>query len=146
MGTGISDSAFDGFSQLEYRRRGFPRKPEWSVGNYWAPEIWQENGKIYIFYRRAAKTDRCASPPRPASKPTGPYTDHGALECQEVGSIDAFPIRDENGKLFIVWKEDGNSVNKPTPLWAQELDEKNWKLVGKRQEILRNDPERGKET
>ncbi len=119
----------------------FPKRPEWSVGNYWAPEIWQENGKFYIFYVARRKDGPLCIAAATAAKPTGPYTDHGALECQEVGSIDAFPIRDENGKLFIVWKEDGNSVNKPTPLWAQELDEKNWKLVGKRQEILRNDPE-----
>ena len=30
----------------------FPRRPEWSVGNYWAPEIWQENGKIICFLHR----------------------------------------------------------------------------------------------
>ena len=119
----------------------FPKRPEWSVGNYWAPEIWQENGKFYIFYVARRKDGPLCIAAATAAKPTGPYTDHGALECQEAGSIDAFPIRDENGKLFVVWKEDGNSVNKPTPLWAQELDEKNWKLTGTRKEILRNDPE-----
>jgi xylan 1,4-beta-xylosidase len=118
----------------------FPTRPEWSAGNYWAPEIWQENGKIYIFYTARRKNGPLCIAAATADKPTGPYTDHGALECQEVGSIDAFPIRDENGKLFLVWKEDGNSVNKPTPLWAQELDTRNWKLVGKRTEIMRNDP------
>ncbi|MDI1243419.1 MAG: family 43 glycosylhydrolase [bacterium] len=119
----------------------FPKRPEWSVGNYWAPEIWQENGRFYVFYVARRKDGPLCIAAASASKPMGPYTDHGALECQEVGSIDAFPIRDENGRLFIVWKEDGNSVNKPTPLWAQELDLANWKLIGPRKEILRNDPD-----
>jgi xylan 1,4-beta-xylosidase len=118
----------------------FPKRPEWSVGNYWAPEIWQENGRIYIFYTARRKGGPLCIAVATADKPTGPYTDHGPLECQEVGSIDAFPIRDENGKLFVVWKEDSNSVGKPTAIWAQEFDNKNWKLVGRRQEILRNDP------
>jgi xylan 1,4-beta-xylosidase len=118
----------------------FPKRPDWSVGNYWAPEIWQENGKFYIWYVARRKGGPLCIAVATATKPTGPYTDHGALECQEVGSIDAFPIRDENGKLFVVWKEDGNSVGAPTPLWAQEFDENRMKLVGRRQQILRNDP------
>ncbi len=118
----------------------FPLRPAWSVGNYWAPEIWQENGKIYIFYVARKKDGPLCIAMATADKPTGPYTDRGALECQEAGSIDAFPIRDENGKLFVVWKEDGNSVNKPTPIWAQELDLKTYKLTGARKEILQNDP------
>lgn len=118
----------------------FPKRPEWSTGNYWAPEIWQENGKIYIFYvARKAGGNLCIAVAT-SDKPLGVYTDHGALACQEVGSIDAFPIRDENGKFFVVWKEDGNSVGKPTPLWAQEFDDKNYKLIGEKKEILRNDP------
>ncbi|MDQ3181033.1 MAG: family 43 glycosylhydrolase, partial [Acidobacteriota bacterium] len=118
----------------------FPVRPAWSVGNYWAPEIWQENGKIYIFYVARKKDGPLCIAVATADKPTGPFIDRGALECQEAGSIDAFPIRDENGKLFVVWKEDGNSVGKPTPLWAQELDVKTYKLTGAKHEILRNDP------
>lgn len=119
----------------------FPKRPEWSVGNYWAPEIWQENGKIYIFYTARKKDGPLCIAAASADKPTGPYTDHGPLECQEVGSIDAFPIRDENGDLYVVWKEDGNSVGKPTPIWAQRLDINRWKLTGDRREIMRNDTE-----
>jgi xylan 1,4-beta-xylosidase len=119
----------------------FPKRPDWSVGNYWAPEIWQDNGQFYIFYVARKKDGPLCIAAATARQPAGPYTDHGPLECQDAGSIDAFPIRDENGTLFVVWKEDGNSVGKYTPLWAQQLDLNKWKLVGKRSEILRNDPE-----
>ncbi len=118
----------------------FPKRPEWSVGNYWAPEIWQDKGKFYVFYVARKKGANLCVAVATAAKPTGPYTDHGALSCLDAGSIDPFPIRDENGKLFVVWKEDGNSVQKPTPLWAQELDDKNYKLIGEKHELLRNDP------
>lgn len=118
----------------------FPRRPEWSNGFHWAPEIWQDNGKFYVFYAARKTGGSLCIAAATAAKPLGPYTDHGAMMCQEVGSIDAFPIRDETGKLFVVWKEDGNSVGKPTPIWAQPLDEKAMKLTGEKQEILTNDP------
>ena len=58
------------------------------------------------------------------ARPQGPYTDRGPLVCQEVGSIDAAAVRDENGRRYLVWKEDGNSrIKRPTPLWAQRLTE-----------------------
>jgi beta-xylosidase len=59
--------------------------------------------------------------------------------CELAGSIDAFPMRDEGGKLFMIWKEDGNSVNKPTPIWAQEMKEDRKALIGEKKELFRND-------
>jgi beta-xylosidase len=58
---------------------------------------------------------------------------------QEVGSIDAVPISDENGDRYLIWKEDGNSRNRPTPLWIQKLSSDGTKLVGEMKEIMRND-------
>lgn len=73
-----------------------------------------------------------------ADQPEGPYTDHGPLICQEVGSIDAFPMRDETGKLYLIWKEDANSVGKSTSIWAQPLNEKRTALTGEKTELFRN--------
>ena len=48
----------------------------------------------------------------------------GPLVAQEpVCSIDAFAARDEKGKLYLIWKEDGNSMGLPTNIWAQEMTE-----------------------
>ena len=74
-----------------------------------------------------------------AERPDGPYTDRGPLVCQELGSIDAAPIRDEKGRRYLVWKEDGNSRKQPTPLWAQPLSDDGLRLVGDKQAILRNE-------
>src|SRR5687768_10275428 len=95
----------------------FNEKPEWVDYYFWAPEISYENGKVYIYYSAHKKDGNLCVGVASADKPEGPYKDHGPLICQPVGSIDAFPMRDENGKLYMIWKEDANSVNKPTPIW-----------------------------
>jgi beta-xylosidase len=60
--------------------------------------------------------------------------------CQEVGSIDGFPIRDDKGELYLIWKEDANSVKKPTPIWGQRMNEERTALEGEKFELFRNTP------
>ncbi|MGZ8544321.1 MAG: glycoside hydrolase family 43 protein, partial [Flavisolibacter sp.] len=117
----------------------FMKLPEWADYYFWAPEITYDNGKVYLYYAAHKKGGNLCIAVASADRPEGPYTDHGPLMCQEVGSIDAFPMRDENGKLFMIWKEDGNSVNKPTSIWAMEMDEARTKLMGEKKELFRND-------
>ena len=73
------------------------------------------------------------------SKPAGPWTDHGPLVCQDAGSIDASPVTGEDGRRYLVWKEDGNSRKQPTPLWLQMLSDDGTQLTGTPVEILRNE-------
>lgn len=117
----------------------FQKRPEWSVGNFWAPEIFHSKGTYFIYYVGRKKGGPLSISVATATRPEGPYTDHGPMIGQEAGSIDALPVEDENGKRYLIWKEDGNSRNKPTPLWIQELSEDGTKLVGEMREILRND-------
>jgi beta-xylosidase len=116
----------------------FNRLPEWADYYFWAPEMTYDNGKVYVYYSAHKKGGNLCVGIASADKPEGPYTDHGPLICQEVGSIDAFPMRDENGKLYLIWKEDANSVNKPTPIWAQPLNEERTALTGEKTELFRN--------
>lgn len=116
----------------------FNTMPEWADYYFWAPEISAENGKVYVYYAAHKKNGNLCVGVASANTPEGPYRDHGPLMCQEVGSIDAFPIRDENGKLFLIWKEDGNSVGKSTPIWAMEMNEERTALVGEKKELFRN--------
>ena len=125
---------------VNWKNRGFvfPQLPDWADYYFWAPEITYENGKIYLYYSAHKRGGNLCVGVASADKPEGPYKDHGPLICQEAGSIDAFPMRDENGKLFLIWKEDGNSVGKPTPIWAQELNEERTALIGEKKELFRN--------
>jgi xylan 1,4-beta-xylosidase len=122
----------------------FQQKPNWVKGDFWAPEIAQDKGKFYVFYTarrddgKNKKGTLCVAV-AVADKPDGVWTDKGALVCQEMGSIDAFFVRDEKNKPFLVWKEDGNDRQQPTWLYAQELDESLTKLKGKPKKLFRNE-------
>ncbi len=116
----------------------FTRPPTWSVGSYWAPEIAEHRGRFYVYYVARKRGGPLCVAVATAPRPTGPYRDHGPLVCQEVGSIDGFPVTDEQGRRYLLWKEDGNSVSKPTPIWAQRLSADGTRLVGERTELLRN--------
>lgn len=121
----------------------FPESaPDWAVNNFWAPELAydEKQNKVYAYYTaRDKNTNRLSVAVVSASSPEGPYQDHGPLVAQELGSIDAYEIRDENGKLFLAWKEDGNSKGQPTPIWAQEINESRTQLLGEKHELFRND-------
>lgn len=121
----------------------FYEKPGWIKSDFWAPEIVEDKGRFFIYYtaRRFEGKDKkgtlCVAVAT-AEKPEGPYTDKGTLVCQEMGSIDADFVRDENGKPFLIWKEDGNDRQQPTWIYAQELDESGTKLLGKPTKLFRN--------
>jgi beta-xylosidase len=117
----------------------FTKMPAWADYYLWAPEISYDNGKVYLYYTAHKKGGNLCVAAAVADKPEGPYTDLGPLMCQKDGCIDAFPMRDEHGKLFLLWKEDGNSVGKPTPIWAAEMKEDRTALAGEKQELFRGD-------
>jgi beta-xylosidase len=117
----------------------FQSPPSWSAGSYWAPEISQDAGRFFVYYTARRKNGPLCVAVADAAAPQGPYTDRGPLVCQDVGSIDAAAVTDENGRRYLVWKEDGNSRKRPTPLWAQPLSPDGTALVGEKQEIFRNE-------
>jgi xylan 1,4-beta-xylosidase len=123
----------------ETRGAVFPTLPLWADYYFWAPEISYDNGKVYIYYAAHKRNGNLCLGVASADGPEGPYKDHGALICQEAGSIDGFAMRDENGKLFLIWKEDGNSIQKPTPIWAIEMNEDRTAVIGEKKELFRND-------
>lgn len=116
--------------------------PDWALKNFWAPELSYdpETKKVYLYYTARRKdNNRLAVAVASADRPDGTYTDHGPLVSQEPGSIDAFEITGDDGKVYVAWKEDGNSMGRPTPIWAQEIDKGRTKLIGMPVELFRND-------
>ena len=117
----------------------FPHRPFWAVGNFWAPEISQFKNRFLVYYVGRAKNGPLSVAVAVADKPEGPYIDHGPLVAQAAGSIDPVPTRDEKGNPWLIWKEDGNSVKRPTILWAQPLNETGTKLKDSPHELFHND-------
>lgn len=126
---------------VNWKQKGyiFNKLPDWADYYFWAPEITYDKGKVYVYYTAHKKNGGLCVGVASADKPEGPYRDHGPLVCEELGSIDAFPIRDRNGKLYLVWKEDANSAGEPTPIWACEMNEERTALIGQKKELFRND-------
>jgi len=123
----------------EHAGNVFEKRPDWSVGNYWAPEITEHRGRYYIYYVGRKKNGPLSIAVATAPQPGGPWTDHGPFISQEAGSIDAVHVADEKGQRYLMWKEDGNSRKLPTPLWIAKLSGDGTKLDGEMKEILRND-------
>jgi beta-xylosidase len=117
----------------------FEETPEWASGSFWAPEICEWKGKYYLYYTARKKGGPLAVAVATAPNPMGPWTDHGPLVAQEAGSIDGAVMDMGHGQRWLVWKEDGNSRQLPTVLWAQRLDDTGTKLTGEPKEIMRND-------
>jgi arabinan endo-1,5-alpha-L-arabinosidase len=125
----------------EYLREALPSLPIWSTGSTWAPEVIETSAGYVMYY-----TARDPGTERPdgqgsqcitiavADAPEGPFADDsdGPFICQAEmgGSIDATPVRDTDGTLYLVWKNDGNCCALLTRMWAQELSADGLVLVG----------------
>jgi beta-xylosidase len=118
----------------------FNEKPEWSSKNYWAPELEYYKGKFFVYYTgRNISDNRLHVAVATAENPLGPWTDHGSLIGQPEGSIDGIIETDENGQRYMLWKNDGNSRNEPTFIYAQKISDDGLKLVGEMKQLIRND-------
>jgi xylan 1,4-beta-xylosidase len=119
----------------------FPHSPQWARGDFWAPELVFDGGRVLVYYVARKRDGPLCVAVATAAKPQGPYEDHGPIMCQEDGSIDPSFVRDEQGKPYLVWKEDGNSRNQPTPIWAQPLTDDLLKVTGEETQLIVNDPQ-----
>ncbi len=118
----------------------FPQTPTWASGSFWAPEMVADHGHVLVYYVGRKRGGPLCVAVGTAARAEGPYTDHGPILCQPDGSIDPSFVRDEHGLPFLIWKEDGNSQGKPTPIWAQQLSSDLLQLIGSKTQLIVNDP------
>jgi beta-xylosidase len=116
----------------------FPRAPGWATDSLWAPELVVDAAGVLVYYTARRRGGGLCVAVASASSPAGPYRDHGPLVCQRAGSIDPAQVRDAAGRPYLVWKEDGNAVGRPSRIWIRPLRRDGLALVGRRRELLRN--------
>lgn len=123
-----------------------PRLPAWAAPDprqslSWAPAALQTNGGflLYVTLPDARSGQQCIGVAR-SPVPEGPYegVGDGPLVCQNDlgGSIDPGVTVDRKGRLHMLWKNDGNSVGRPSSLWEQQLEPNGLGLAGPAHRLL----------
>jgi xylan 1,4-beta-xylosidase len=115
------------------------RRPRWAAGDFWAPEFVRRGGRVFVYYAARARSGRRCLAVASAARVRGPYTDHGPILCSRIGEIDPLPVRDEQGADWLVWKRDGNSQGRPTPILAAPLAPGGLSLAAPPRELFRAD-------
>lgn len=129
-----------------YAGDAFPTLPSWSSPNLtWAPEVLQVDDYFVLYFTiRATGVDRQCIGRAIADSPLGPFVDDGQLplicEDTEGGSIDASPFRDNDGSLYLYWKNDGNAIGIRTNIYGRPLTSDGLSMAGERVTLLTNNP------
>ena len=124
-----------------------PALPEWAMlnsGYTWAPGVLQTEDQFIMYYvARDEDFDRQCIGIAVSEDPNGPFRDPNdeAFICQNElgGSIDAHPFKDDDGKLYLLWKNDGNCCAMEVALWIQELSPDGMNLIGEPVKLIRMD-------
>lgn len=137
MGHNIQAASSKDLINWAYLDDALPAVPPWALkGDTWAPDVTPApdgNGYLMYFVAHSRKGHQCIGVAQ-AESPAGPYASdaEAPLICQasEGGSIDPASFRDVDGKDYLLWKNDGNSLGLPTWLYIQELSQDGLNLVG----------------
>lgn len=119
-------------------------KPSWAAngGRNWAPEMHEVNGQYLVYYTSVNAANVLSIGVAHADSPTGTFIDRGSPLVQDpLGVIDASYVK-AGATHYLVYKIDGNSQGKPTPIYIRELapDGLSFAAGSTAKEILRNDP------
>ena len=107
----------------------------WGTHSFWAPELHRlGNGRFAVYYSAYnPSADRLQVGVATADTVTGPYTDIGfPLVRENYGVIDVNFFRDDDGRQYLYWKEDGGE----TRIFGQEIDQAGTTFIGQPRTVL----------
>jgi beta-xylosidase len=123
----------------EYLGPVFTDLPAWTMGSFWAPELFFRNGTFYVYYTARRKSDKQSFIGVASTKDLKEgFTDHGVIIEWTKEAIDAFVVEDK-GKLFITWKAYGLDKDKGIEILGAELAQDGLKVIGKEFTLIKAD-------
>ncbi len=117
----------------------FQRRPKWADSAFWAPELVRVGGRLRAYYSAHRKGGGDCIAVARAPRPQGPWSDEGPILCPPRGAIDAFVTRDESGRPFLLWKEEGNAFAFGSTIHASPLSPDGLRVVGASTPLLSSD-------
>lgn len=124
-----------------------PQLPGWAAPRKfltWAPSVLQQDDAFILYYttRYVAGGRQCISYAL-SDSPEGPFVDPNdqpfVCQLEQGGSIDPEPFVDDDGKIYLLWKSDGNCCGLPVWIYAQRLTDDGLNLVGDTHRLITRD-------
>ncbi len=108
----------------------FREIPDWTMGSYWAPELYYHDGTYFVYYTARRKSDKKSFIGVATTRDIRQgFTDHGILIEWTNEAIDAYVI-DWQGKRYITWKAYGLDKGRPIEILGSELTDDGLRLKG----------------
>lgn len=118
----------------------FHQLPPWTMGSYWAPELFYRQGIYYLYYTARRKTDQRSFIGVATSRDlTQGFTDQGLLLEWTREAIDPFVI-EQAGKLFLTWKAYGLDKGRSIEILGAELAPDGLRVIGEAFPLLKAEP------
>ncbi|MFG3496757.1 family 43 glycosylhydrolase [Streptomyces sp. NPDC047886] len=123
-----------------------PALGQWAVddrGRVWAPEVFDSGDGFTLYYTaRDRASDRQCVGAALSSSPDGPFVPvgDGPLICpaEQGGAIDAASYT-EDGRRYVVWKNDGNCCSMDTWLHLQPVSWDGTRITGPAVRLIKQD-------
>ncbi len=99
--------------------------PSWVHNRFWAPEIHRVGKRYILLYTAGDKSGHLCIGSAIANRVDGPYKtfDKPLIDGSAMGVIDPTLFTDDDGRVYLFWKDDGNDVGKPCHLFVQEMED-----------------------
>ena len=129
----------------EWLGDALPALPAWAAPHRtWAPAVLSRDGTSVLYYavHERASGRQCLSV-AVAARPEGPFLDGSArpFVCQHErgGSIDPSTFVDDDGRAYLLWKSEDETVGGRATLWSAPLTADGRRLAGPARALLAAD-------